>query len=337
MKRNLTTKLLGLLLAVCLTVSCCLTSAFAVTANAATDPGSLLTKQGTAYAQRLTDALGETFTGDVQADLQVLLTEGKLYNFLVVGVDSRSNDYEGRSDAMLELTVNPVERKLVLTSLLRDSYVTIPGNGQDRLNAAYALGGTSLLKKTIRQNYGIRTNATMVVNFNDVIDFIDAIGGIPMTVTASEIKYINKYTADQNKELYGRSTNPDRITSGAGTLTLSGMQALAYARIRYVGQDFGRTERQRKVVAAAMKKLLSLPVNEQVPIIAEYFGRVTTDLTVPELLYLVLVFLNSDRFETASLSLPAAGTYQNARIDGKDVLKVDFAANKAVWSAAVGA
>ena len=341
MKTRLWKRMFAALLAVCLMVATTATGAFAIGTRTkgltqiAEDTAATAGFDLSAYAEKLTDLLDVELTGDVTADVGTLLTNAKLYNVLIVGVDSRRNDYAGRSDAMVVLTVNPLSQKVVMTSLLRDSYVDIPGHGQERLNEAYNLGGTSLLKKTIRQNYGIRIDAFMVVNFGDLIEFVDDIGGVEMTVTKKEVPVINKYTSDQNKEIYGRKDNPDALPVKGGTYRFNGMQALAYARVRYVGLDFGRTERQRKVLSAAVKQLLSLPVDKQVQVIAKYMLRVKTDLTVPELLYLILVFATLDQYETSSIALPVEGTYKYQRVNGKEVIAVDLAANRAAWTAAV--
>ncbi|MBQ1664007.1 MAG: LCP family protein [Clostridia bacterium] len=341
MKTRLWKRMFAALLAVCLMVATTATGAFAIGTRTkgltqiAEDTAATAGFDLSAYAEKLTDLLDVELTGDVAADVGTLLSNAKLYNVLIVGVDSRRNDYAGRSDAMVVLTVNPLSQKVVMTSLLRDSYVDIPGHGQERLNEAYNLGGTSLLKKTIRQNYGIRIDAFMVVNFGDLIEFVDDIGGVEMTVTKKEVPVINKYTSDQNKEIYGRKDNPDALPVKGGTYRFNGMQALAYARVRYVGLDFGRTERQRKVLSAAVKQLLSLPVDKQVQVIAKYMLRVKTDLTVPELLYLILVFATLDQYETSSIALPVEGTYKYQRVNGKEVIAVDLAANRAAWTAAV--
>ncbi|MBR5753279.1 MAG: LCP family protein [Clostridia bacterium] len=341
MTHNHWKRLLAAVLAVCLIVATTATGAAAlgtrtknVTRIAENTAASAGFDLGT-YAEKLSDLLQVEWTGDVAADVGTLLTNAKLYNFLIVGVDSRVNDYAGRSDAMMVLTVNPMSKKVVMTSLLRDSYVDIPGHGQERLNEAYDLGGASLLKKTIYRNYGIKIDGYMVVNFNDLIAFVDDIGGVEMTLTKKEIPVINKYTSDQNKELYGRKTNPDALPVKGGTYRLNGMQALAYARVRYVGLDFGRTERQRKVLTAAVKQLLTLPVDRQASIVAKYMLRVKTDVTLPELVFLLLVFATMDRYETSSMALPVEGTYRYKRISGKEVIAVDFAANRAAWNAAV--
>ena len=159
MKRMLWKRLFAALLAVCLMVATTATGAFAlgtrtksvtrIAENTAASAGFDLS----AYAEKLTDLLNVPMTGDVAADVGTLLTNAKLYNVLIVGVDSRQNDYAGRSDAMMVLTVNPLSQKLVMTSLLRDSYVDIPGHGQERLNEAYNYGGASLLKKTILHSW----------------------------------------------------------------------------------------------------------------------------------------------------------------------------------------
>lgn len=341
MKTRLWKRMFAALLAVCLMVATTATGAFAIGTRTkgltriAEDTAATAGFDLSAYAEKLTDLLDVELTGDVTADVGKLLQDTALYNVLIVGVDSRRNDYAGRSDAMVVLTVNPLSQKVVMTSLLRDSYVDIPGHGQERLNEAYNFGGTSLLKKTIRQNYGIRIDAFMVVNFGDLIEFVDDIGGVEMTVTKKEVPVINKYTSDQNKEIYGRKDNPDALPVKGGTYRFNGMQALAYARVRYVGLDFGRTERQRKVLSAAVKQLLSLPVDKQVQVIAKYMLRVKTDLTVPELLYLILVFATLDQYETSSIALPVEGTYKYQRVNGKEVIAVDLAANRAAWTAAV--
>ena len=340
MKTTLWKRMFAALLAVCLMVATT-TGAFAIGTRTkgltriAEDTAATAGFDLSAYTEKLTDLLDVPLTGDVAADVGSLLTNAQLYNVLIVGVDSRKNDYAGRSDAMVVLTVNPLSQKVVMTSLLRDSYVDIPGHGQERLNEAYNFGGTSLLKKTIRQNYGIKIDAFMVVNFGDLIEFINDIGGVEMTVTKKEVPVINKYTSDQNKEIYGRKDNPDALPVKGGTYRFNGMQALAYARVRYVGLDFGRTERQRKVLSAAVKQLLSLPVDKQVQVIAKYMLRVKTDLTVPELLYLILVFATMDQYETSSIALPVEGTYKYKRVNGKEVIAVDLPANRAAWTAAV--
>lgn len=331
---------IALLLVTALMVLTGVSSVFAANAKTAKTTAARTAAEGgvdlSAYIAKFTDKASDLMTGDPMSAVGDLLENAELYNLLIVGVDSRVGDHEGRSDAMMILTVNNIKKTVTLTSLLRDSWVSIPGHGEDRLNAAYEYGGSSLLKKTIRQNYGISIDAFVTVNFQDLIAFVDDIGGIDMKITKSEVKVVNKYTSDQNKEIYGRKTNPDALPVKTATFHLNGMQALAYARVRYVGQDFGRTERQRKVISATLNVFFQKDIGTQVNLLVKYLQRVKTDLTVPELLYLVLVYATIDQYKTTSMALPADGTYTNKRIQGKDVLAVDLPANRALWRTTVG-
>ena len=135
-----------------------------------------------------------------------------------------------------------------MTSFLRDIYLSIPGYESNRLNAAYAYGGTKLLTETIKANFGITVDRCLVVNFYVVMDLVDAVGGIDLDVTADEISVMNGYIRHHN-QLLGNPENTDILSSDdAGTIHADGNQALAYARVRYVGTAFARTGRQRTVI-----------------------------------------------------------------------------------------
>ncbi|MBQ2692959.1 MAG: LCP family protein, partial [Clostridia bacterium] len=114
-----------------------------------------------------------------------------VFTILLIGVDSRQDTYTGRSDTQMMISINQKKKKLVIASLLRDSYVSIPGHGNNRINAAYAFGGTNLLTQTIKNNFGIPVDRVAVVNFRAVADFVDAVGGVDIDVSEEEIKHIN--------------------------------------------------------------------------------------------------------------------------------------------------
>ena len=177
--------------------------------------------------------LGENPIAKIVATEQSEANE-KSMNILLVGLDSRKDNYTGRSDSMILCTINKKSKKFVMTSFLRDSYVTIPGHGKDKLNSAYALGGSNLLANTIYENYGIVVDRTAVFNFLFVIDLIDYLGGVKVDVTADELPYLNMYIHDQNEELYSLpNPNKGQINSGPGTYNLDGNQALGYASGQY--------------------------------------------------------------------------------------------------------
>lgn len=249
-------------------------------------------------------------------------------NILLIGNDSRSAGEDGRSDAMILVSISSKTKTIHLTSLLRDIYVDIPGHDGNRLNAAYAFGGPELLMETIEKNFDIEVNRYMLVNFQAFANLVDAVGGVDLDVTNDEVQYINGYLVEYN-QLQGNPEGTDYLdTSLSGNLHLNGPQALAYCRNRYIGTDFARTERQRKVISAAMKSAPLALVTNGSELIDGVMSNLTTNLTKSELSGLVrqAPFLMS--YDLVSNSVPLDGTYSNAKIRGMAVLEVDFEKNK---------
>lgn len=251
-------------------------------------------------------------------------------NVLLIGNDSRDNGEDGRSDAMILLSISNETETIHMTSLLRDMYVDIPGYDGNRLNAAYAYGGPSLLCETIEQNFGIEVNRYVLVNFQAFATLVDAVGGIDLEVTNEEVQWINAYLNEYNL-LEGREMTTDYLdTTLSGEIHLNGPQALAYSRNRYIGTDFGRTERQRKVLNAVFKKLPVAFATNQNQLIEELFPNLTTNLTQAEVFRLSMDASKLFSYEVLQTVIPAEGTYSNASIRGMSVLEVDFEANKAI-------
>ncbi len=251
-------------------------------------------------------------------------------NVLLIGNDSRDNGEDGRSDAMILLSISNETETIHMTSLLRDMYVDIPGHDGNRLNAAYAYGGPSLLCETIEQNLGIEVNRYVLVNFQAFASLVDAVGGVDLEVTNEEVQWINAYLNEYNL-LEGRELTADYLdTSLSGEIHLNGPQALAYSRNRYIGTDFGRTERQRKVLNAVIKKLPIAFATNQDELIEELFPNLTTNLTQTEVFRLSMDASKLLSYEILQTVIPAEGTYTNASIRGMSVLEVDFEANKAI-------
>lgn len=256
------------------------------------------------------------------------MKEDGVINVLLIGNDSRENGEDGRSDAMILISISSKTKKIYMTSLLRDMYVEIPGHGGNRLNAAYAYGGAALLCETIEQNFGIEVNRYALVNFQAFANLVDAVGGVDLELTNEEVQWVNAYLNEYNL-LEGREITTDYLdTSLSGMLHLNGPQALAYCRNRYIGTDFGRTERQRKVLGAVMKKLpLAMAANSS-DLIDGLFPYLTTNLTQAEVYQLTLNAAKYLSYDVEQMTIPAEGTYSNATIRQMMVLQVDFEANK---------
>ena len=249
-------------------------------------------------------------------------------NILLIGNDSRTEDESGRSDAMILVSISSRTNTIHMTSLLRDIYVDIPGHDGNRLNAAYAYGGPELLMETLEENFDIEVNRYMLVNFQAFAILVDAVGGVDLEVTNEEVQYINGYLVEYN-QLQGNPEGTDYLdTSLSGTIHLNGPQALAYCRNRYIGTDFARTERQRKVLAAAIKSAPLALVTNGGELIDGVMSNITTNLTKSELNGLMLQAPAMLTYDMISGSIPLEGTYSNANIRGMAVLEVDFEANK---------
>ena len=257
------------------------------------------------------------------------LKENGVVNILLIGSDSRTEGDDGRSDAMILLSVSSKTRTIHMTSLLRDMYVDIPGRDGNRLNAAYSFGGPELLLETVKQNLGIEVNRYAVVNFQAFANLVDAVNGVDLELTNEEVKWVNAYLNEYN-ELRGMPMETDYLdTSLSGMIHLNGAQSLAYSRNRFIGTDFGRTERQRKVLSAVMKKLPAALVTNPNGLINGLFPNLTTNLTQMECLRLSLIGGKLLTYDIVQESIPLEGTYSSVTIRGMDVLQVDFDRNRA--------
>ena len=175
-------------------------------------------------------------------DMSVLNSSSFVTNILFIGAD-KAKGGASRSDSIMIVSVNKKVGRVIVTSVLRDTHVDIPGECEAKINSAYAWGGANLLIQTIEQNFHIKIDGYAVVDFNMFTELVDGLGGIDIEVTENEADYIN------NRHNYKGEKKPDEFQSGE-SVHLNGYQALWYARIRKLDSDFMRTYRQRKVIAA---------------------------------------------------------------------------------------
>ena len=256
------------------------------------------------------------------------MQEDGVVNILLIGNDSRANGEDGRSDAMILLSISSRTKSIYMTSLLRDMYVEIPGHDGNRLNAAYSFGGAELLMETVEQNFDITVNRYIQVNFEAFAGMVDAVDGVDLELTTEEIEYVNGYLVEYNI-LTDRPQGTDNMDpSVSGMVHLNGPQALAYCRIRYLGTDFGRTERQRKVLTEVIRKLPKAVFSNGGELVDGLMPNLTTNLTQGECFRLSLMAGRLLAYDIISDNIPQPGTYKNATIRKMSVLEVDFEANK---------
>lgn len=168
-----------------------------------------------------------------------------IINILLLGDDGRTESDTGRSDSMMILSYNRATGQVKIVSLLRDTWIYIPGREKwNRINTAYRFGGVGLAINTINTNFDLDIQYYMLVHFDDIISITDSVGGIDVELDDREVEYINAY-----------SGSPNHLEGGAGMHHLDGLQVFRHSRNRRLGNgDWSRTERQRSIMKAFFER-----------------------------------------------------------------------------------
>ena len=207
-------------------------------------------------------------------------SEGGIINLAFFGIDSEST--QGRSDAILVVSVDVKDATVKMVSIARDTYVTIPDYGNTKINHAYAYGGPELAIRTLNENFHLDITDYVAVNFDQLADVIDAFGGIDLEITEAERVQINAYLL---------SGEPLRTS---GYVHLNGPQAVSYARIRKIDNDNGRTERQRKVLTCLFEKITQISPTQYPSYVKQFAPLVETSLGNDEILAIGAIGLKSN-------------------------------------------
>ena len=256
----------------------------------------------------------------VDADLEY---DQDVVNILLIGCDKRSDETEaGRSDSTMIATIDLKNGKLKLTSLMRDMYIDIPGYGYHKFNAAYSYGGVQLEYETIAETFGIKLDGYVEVDMEAFREVVDLIGGVPMDLTEAEAYFL--------KTAYVNSKHGEKNVK-AGENMLTPYQALAYCRIRQdITGEFGRTDRQRKILMSVFNELKSEDVMTITNICMKALKYVTTDLTEKQIRSLLTSVITMGATEVEQFRIPYEGSYTEGRLSGNGawVMQVDYEANK---------
>lgn len=252
--------------------------------------------------------------------------EEGVYNILLLGEEAiDSGTARGRTDVIIIATMNTNTKELKLTSLMRDTLVRIPGYQENKLNTAYEKGGVDLLYETIAVNYDIRLDGCIMVNFEKFEKIIDKLGGVEITLTASEAKYLNRTNY---------ISKPQYRTVVEGKQLMNGNQVLGYTRIRKraningVNNDYGRTERHRIVLDAIFEKYKTKSKLELGSMMFSFLPMITTDISSKTFEMLLNNFIEMGTTKIDQLRLPADGTFtDNVEVRGMDVLIPDWDKN----------
>lgn len=208
-------------------------------------------------------------------------------NIALFGLDNRSaGDYdEGRSDTIMIASINNETKEIKLVSVYRDTYLSV-GNGKyKKANTAYSSGGVQQAIQMLNTNLDLDIKQYVCVDWNALVEAIDALGGVEIDVTEAEVTQINKYMKDIDA-VTGMTTEK---VKGSGLMTLNGTQATSYARIRKLaGNDFRRASRQRIVLEAMLKKAKTADLGTLLETCEVVFDDISTNLTLAEILSLAM-------------------------------------------------
>ncbi len=213
-------------------------------------------------------------------------------NIAIFAIDSREDDYGkgNRSDGIIIATINNSTKEVRLTSVYRDTYAQIEGHGLDKITHAYSYGEAPLAISTLNTNLDLNIKEFATVNFDSVIDIVNALDGVEINIESeSELKYVNDYISATSTS---SGVSSPKLTR-TGRQTLNGVQAVAYARVRYTaGGDYKRTERMRNVIMATAEKLKTRSVSEINKFLDVALPKIYTNISTNEIISMVPNALN---------------------------------------------
>lgn len=221
-------------------------------------------------------------------------------NIALFGVDSRDQqlDKSTRTDTIMIASINLDTKEVRLISVYRDTWLNLSTDNYNKANSAYARGGYKQAMAMLNMNLDLDVEDFVTIGFDGLIDVIDAVGGVEIDVKQAEIDYLNDYQVSMIGHPDGTTNaagepnyvaDPGTYTpvTRAGVQTLNGLQATAYARVRYVGNDMERTQRQRTVLTKVAQKAMTLNPATLNKIADAVFPKVMTSLSLSEILELL--------------------------------------------------
>ena len=266
-------------------------------------------------------------------------------NILLLGIDDRGTQEPIRSDTIMILTLDDNNKKMKVTSIMRDTFVEIPGHGSEKINHAFAYGGVNLMAQTIEKNFNIRLDQYVKINFDGFKDLADSVGGLNVNISnyeevnelnrcilleiydnpKSDLKRVKAITDSAgllglreegatliknnprlSKSEYNYISETAGFVENTGDVHLNGTQLLAYARMRHVGSgSFERNGRQRNVVNLLIDKVKDTPQIKYLGIVNKLLPYVKTNISITEALNLAYTTYKINNFTLDQLQLPA--------------------------------
>lgn len=257
--------------------------------------------------------------------LEAYRDTGPYTNIALFGLDSREGEIDGgvQSDSIIIASINNDTQDVTLTSIYRDTLLQQADGTYEKANSAYTMGGPEEAISMLNRNFDLDIQNYASVNFNALVDIIDALGGLEIEMTQEEAWYCNGYAAE-TAQVVGQEMIP--IEEEAGVQLLDGVHAVAYARIRYTeGDDFKRAERQRFVLSEIAKKAKKANILTLNKIIDKVFPQVSTSFTMQDMLGFAANALKYNIKETTGFPYQVTTSEEVIEHDGSYVVPIAFA------------
>ncbi|MBQ7972331.1 MAG: LCP family protein [Lachnospiraceae bacterium] len=252
-------------------------------------------------------------------------------NIALFAVDSRNSKLAKgtRSDSIMICSINETTGEVKLVSVYRDTYLNIGNDVYNKCNSAYAKGGPEQAITMLNMNLDLYITDFVTVGFEGLMKTIDGLGGVDINVTEAEIPHLNNYQAS----MYCTEENPNNLTTNyvpvtkSGLQTLSGYQATAYCRIRAIGNDFQRTERQRTVIQQALVKAKTASATKLTTIMNDVLPLIATSLDADELATMVAGIAKYNISQTSGFPFDGSITTGNIGSKGSCVVPLNLEKN----------
>lgn len=238
--------------------------------------------------------------------MELSLTDGlptSHVNILLLGLDFLDEGQQ-RSDAMMIASIGKAGMKL--TSVMRDTMVEIPGHGRHKLNSAYSYGGAELVMRVINETFDLNITNYAAVDLRALVDVIDAVGGVDVSVEENELANVNKFAWKTYKKISAQDGGKYSHYASSQPLTQTGMQRLnglfatSYSRIRAIDSDYMRTARQREVLSAMLSRVKEncWDIRMYIDLLDVARNSIDTNLNLAEILSLGEKLIVSGKIET---------------------------------------
>lgn len=274
------------------------------------------------------------------SDSPFSILNSEFTNILLVGRDSYNLDSlesrRGNADGLVIVTINNETKQIVLTSILRDTFLYTEQSHGTKATLIYHYYGLDALINAIQDNLDIKIDNYVLFNYLDVMEIIDAVGGVDVELYPEEIRVMNSKMNQLNAQLLNLPKGDGNLDpEKPGTYTLTGKQAAVYMRVRLsdaTNNDFGRTARERSIILKLKDKIAQMNAGELMSFASTFAPKITTDFTESEIISLALSAPEYKGYQFVTGYIPQPDTYWGA--DG--FLYIDFDENREYLQKLIG-